>query len=484
MLVNIPCGDIESFKVGVACVLEKYGDAISDYVKKEYLNGSPLSLGGHCSKVFGEMTSTQGMESRGKEDKKAHTEVLSQYSNPNEESRNPIHMLAAFARDLTFHSKLSAPLEKFATKTKPLRPRAKDKFHEKACKELRLLSDYTPPEIVKPGSGKVQVVSNLKSPWLYSIVLSEGKEVAHQDVLGKKDVSIEFIMPSDSRTYTSLKMLLKKNLAMVAGAPIELPYDEDDLKDIAKLSGYLTTLPIRDRKALREELVRKQTLDTPERQPGEDPVAYLYRRAQRDADCNAYIDMCNKMDEKESDSNSKGKGAKSKTSKGKRKSNTKDKTFEEITEAELALDKDAGEMEDDVEIPTKSCNTFSSEFEQIDGEGGALQAVLNDSDVSEKAEDVYGERRCDRVIMKKELGDWRRTKYNADDGSITCNCKRFSYHGDCPHCVYIEVLHLEQYPSGKANEQWQNRRKKMIHNLKVQCGKLRPKDTASSTVEI
>ena len=37
----------------------------------------------------------------------------------------------------------------------------------------------------------------------------------------------------------------------------------------------------------------------------------------------------------------------------------------------------------------------------------------------------------------------------------------------------IKILHLEKYPSGMANEQWQQIRKNIILNLKFQCGKLK-----------
>ena len=83
------------------------------------------------------------------------------------------------------------------------------------------------------------------------------------------------------------------------------------------------------------------------------------------------------------------------------------------------------------------------------------------------------ETRSDRVIVQGELGDWYKTTYNSETGCISCDCKHYCYHGDCEHCVVVEVVHLQQYPSnGMASEQWRERRLKIIHNLRVQCGQL------------
>ena len=74
MMACIPCGDFVTWKNALDGLLEDYKEHIKPYVKKTYLNGNPNCLGGHCSKRPGDMTSTQGMESRGGEIKKAHRE--------------------------------------------------------------------------------------------------------------------------------------------------------------------------------------------------------------------------------------------------------------------------------------------------------------------------------------------------------------------------------------------------------------------------
>lgn len=165
---------------------------------------------------------------------------------------------------------------------------------------------------------------------------------------------------------------------------------------------------------------------------------------------------------------------------------TTNKSYEEVSEAQLALDKDGGEIcnDDSLAIDTTlktSTNTksnFKAEFPLIDGPGGVIEAALqvdsNDTIPDWDADVDCAESVRDRVIVKKELGDWIKATYNGGNRKIRCDCKRFNYHGDCPHCVYIEVLHLEKYPNGNANEQWQEMRKKMIHNLKRECGRLTP----------
>jgi len=74
--------------------------------------------------------------------------------------------------------------------------------------------------------------------------------------------------------------------------------------------------------------------------------------------------------------------------------------------------------------------------------------------------------------MKRELGDFNQVKYDAATGIICCDCETFNRLGDCPHRVFVEVLHLKEYPDGHANEQWQVMREKMISNLSTQCGAL------------
>ena len=291
--------------------------------------------------------------------------------------------MAAVARDHYFHSSVSNPLAKFASS--PSRP-GEDNFFGKACKALRDLCDYSPPPTVTLGSGRKQKVNNLRSTWLYSFLYSGEEELSH-DVLGKKDSSIEFYFPTASRTYTSLKMLRKAKLRAMSGAPVEMlmSYKEEDLDDVEKLSGMLTTLPIGERKELRANLALKRLHNTPERKPGESLAAFLFRRAHRDADTDALVEMSNKLHSKKVEpNNKKKKNAKGTKSRKKKEPVATNKSYEEVSEAQLALDKDGGEICNDDSLATDttlktSTNTkpnFKAEFPLIDGPGGVIEAAL------------------------------------------------------------------------------------------------------------
>ena len=107
--------------------------------------------------------------------KKAHTEILNHYNNSKEESRNPLHIFAAVARDAAFHMKMSDTLSKFAVS--PTRDVA---FMDETLTNLRYLSDYKLPKVVPEGSRKKQQVNNLPSTWLYSQLVVDDNETARQ----------------------------------------------------------------------------------------------------------------------------------------------------------------------------------------------------------------------------------------------------------------------------------------------------------------
>ena len=77
-----------------------------------------------------------------------------------------------------------------------------------------------------------------------------------------------------------------------------MSYKEEDLDDVEKLSGMLTTLPVGERKELRAHLALKRLHNTPEMKPGESLAAFLFRRAHRDADTDALVEMSNKLHSK------------------------------------------------------------------------------------------------------------------------------------------------------------------------------------------
>jgi len=305
----------------------------------------------------------------------------------------------------------------------------------------------------------------------------DGVEISpdkYGDILGKDKVSIKWWFPTTSRTLSSLKKVKKEKMEDVAGLPTEaqpsLP-KEEELNDVKALTRMLTTLQIDERKELKARLAIKRQYNTEERHEGEDIVMYLLRRAQREPSKDAYDEMINWTYTKTEKKNKK---------KNKKKGKGTEESIEAVVEAELALDKDAGEVEEVSTTPASKPPSHSPKYKsdeiQIDGPGGVLDAAIakaNDEVGDDSVDEDKFDRRGDRVIFGNELGDWRETKYDSNTGSIHCNCKIFSYFGDCKHCVCVEILHLEKYPSGMANEQWQQIRKNIIHNLKIQCGKLK-----------
>ena len=79
---------------------------------------------------------------------------------------------------------------------------------------------------------------------------------------------------------------------------------------------------------------------------------------------------------------------------------------------------------------------------------------------------------CDRTRVKQELGNWIKTTYNSINHTMICDCERYNLqYGDCDNCVFVEVLHSERHADGNANEQWQEGKLRMIHNL-TQCNSI------------
>ena len=93
-----------------------------------------------------------------------------------------------------------------------------------------------------------------------------------------------------------------------------------------------------------------------ERHDGEDVVMYLFRRAQRDPIDNAYNDMNNRK-------YTKKKGKKGKATKG---------SMEEVVEAELALDKDAGEVIKRCRGGDKACPSKPSHDELFNAQQASI----------------------------------------------------------------------------------------------------------------
>ena len=211
---KIAWNDIESYKVACRQLLIEYDKHIRDYVRKAYLNGDPSDLGSHCSHRAGEVMSTNAMESRGKEIKRSHTPILKCFDQPKEESKNPMHMIVAIAKDANSYMPLDDPLVDFAVKP------SRVKFIKSAMTELRKLSDYKPPNTVTTASRRIQQYRNLTPTFLYSIMTCDGVECAHEDILGNNSVnSFIWHFPTIGRTFTSLSCYVKSCVHKYSQSP-------------------------------------------------------------------------------------------------------------------------------------------------------------------------------------------------------------------------------------------------------------------------
>lgn len=462
MISCIAPNDLETYANAMNLLIQQYEKNISAYVRKAYFNGNPYDLGGRCAGRAGDGGSTQGMESIGGKVKAAQKNVTRRYANPKQESKNPLRLMAGAARYASFHMKLDDPLSKFSAE--PIRDA---KFMTPILDEIRMLSDYEPPREPAASSRRKFKPNNLSMTWLYSICVVNDVEMPIEDVLGKHE-SFEWYIPTASRVLTSLSMMERKKMIDRSSAPRELKgtLTEKDLKNVDKLITILTELPVDRQKVLKRRLEEKRLANTPAIQEGEGPASYLYRRAHRDADSDAIDYKFVPKPSKKKKGKGKGKGKVS-------------KSIDEAHEEQLERDKNADESIDEPALDTidavrSSAPAFSSEFEQIDGEGGAIEAAVADTIATEGDDgDIERETLKDRIKVKRELGDW--TKVCVRPEGISCDCFRYNYYGDCPHCVYVDILHSEKYPKegNMANEQWQVNRTRAIKTLKIERGRLR-----------
>ena len=485
---KIPWNDIESYKVACAQLLIEYDEHIKDHVRKAYLNGDPSDLGSHCSHRPGENMSTNAAESRGKEHQKGQTSALSSEADPDEESKNPIHMIAGAGIDADKHMSLSDPLKDFAVNA----PR--NKFIESALNELRKISSYRPPPTLTNSSRNVQKFLNLSGTFLYSIVTVNGLETPHESVLGNKRVeSFTIHFPTTSRLFTSLSLYMLNDIAKFDQAPAGMysRFASEDAKDVQKLISHLSTLRPNETKDLYQMLAQKRRENTPELQPGENATMFLIRRSQRKVDPK-WAEPPRHPSRKGAKGKT-GKGGKGKGGKGKAKSAKASEDFEQLNQEKLEREKDAGEVEvvSSVKASRPKTDVFVSEELPIDGEGGILEVAMTEGLKSDGLKSDEGlksasdasvphdrETLRDRIRLKRELGDWVETQFilgSKDERmQITCNCEDYSKWGCCEHCIYIEVLHRGEFDFvSRGNEQWQDNRKKALHNIETQCGRVR-----------
>jgi len=323
---------------------------------------------------------------------------------------------------------------------------------------------------------------NLTSTFLYSIVTVDGVETPHELILGNKQVpSFTIHFPTSSRVFTSLSLLMQADIEKYSQAPAGMKsrFILEETKNVQKLIHHLQTLRPKETQALYQMLAEKRRANTPELQAHENLTMYLQRRAHRNIDP--------KWAEPTPPSKSGAKGGK-KGAKGKKGKGNSDpvkviRDFEQLTQERLAQDKDAGAAEvistaSDVR-PKKG--GFMAEQLPIDGEDGILESALSGGLKSDESVHHEHEKLRDRIRLKRQLGDWVETSFslgnNEERMKITCNCEDYSVWGFCEHCIYIEVLHRGEFNFvSKGTEQWQENRKKALHNIQTQCERVRSSD--------
>lgn len=82
--------------------------------------------------------------------------------------------------------------------------------------------------------------------------------------------------------------------------------------------------------------------------------------------------------------------------------------------------------------------------------------IILDDITQQEIDQMYDQSK--RVRVKRELGDFTRTKIRHEKNgkvTLTCNCERFRFWKICKHTIWMEVLHLKQYPAEKgAFDDW------------------------------
>ena len=218
--------------------------------------------------------------------------------------------------------------------------------------------------------------------------------------------------------------MLMEGSNSITGAPLEILqthlqnnlFGQEQITDVGRLSELISELTPRKQMTLKERLLAKLLIDTPDLQEGEDFYDYVHRRAQRPV--HPYAIDTSHIEEI---------GSKSKKSQKRRR--------------DEALEKD------------KYCE--SGEVDDLDPSELMAEALPADSK---------------RVRVENNLGDFTRTSVNSS-GKITCNCGHYTVWRWCEHCVWIDVLHLSNYPDNpkvsKACDQWHDIRSKFLEVMKV-----------------
>jgi len=457
MISWIPPSDEESFIVALELLIQKFGNSLNDHVRQKYLNGDRLSLGGHMAGKPGQVASTNGMERFGGWTKTEHSKLLEGLHGSKKESKNPYHLIHAAAKATKFHRS-----ETVANSPNKLR---KDFLF--AFKVLKDGSNFTPASSLPANSNRRRV--NFCSTFLYSFVTIDNgdgssksdfslHEVIGNDQIVRSRTSFTWTAPSCSVIYTELSaMLMEQNESMISApaqmqrAPSTCNTSTENLEDLQYLTVKLAEISPLKQKYLKGAISARMKNDTPAPQAGEDVVDYLYRRAQRIVSVDA-MDTSHKQEV-----GSKRKGGKRSGGKSKKKN---DMSIFEQRDEELRRDKECDNDDEAAVEETDAANVNKATDEE----------VFRDPD--EVIEEVQPLVKKKRIRPNKELGDFTHTQVKSC-GTITCTCGHFSFWRWCEHCVWIEVLHFQVYPTissvTKASDQWHLIRSKFLQMMKETC---------------
>ncbi len=463
MISWIPPEDEESYKHALSLLIQKF-PVINDHIKTKYLNGERLDLGGHMAGKPGEVASTNGMERWGGLVKTEHSDVLGKLTDSKMESKNPYHLMVAAARAKKFHR--SGTSHQVANKP--------DKFRNEYIHGYFIIinGSHFVPASSQNHRSRICKRINFNSTFLYSFAIihkSDGStsyvplhEVFHSDTIWRKCSSITWVVPSSSVIYTELSEMLAQNNSSIFSAPIEMQrgpatsnLSPADLRDYNKLNAQLAELSPAKQQDLKQAIHERCLNDTALPQVGEDIFDYLQRRAHRDPAKDA-LDTSHRREV----------GSKSKQRGGSRKSSSKSKkskssmSLSERREELLREDKEEGNVHEE---------HVAGESEEVAGETdgkAANEDVVLDPD--ELISEVEYMARKPRVRVSKELGDFSRTHVGRN-GEMKCTCGCFSFWRWCVHCVFMDVLHMKNYPSDErvtaATDQWHVIREKFLQVL-------------------
>mmetsp|Transcript_10351 Transcript_10351/g.20739 ORF Transcript_10351/g.20739 Transcript_10351/m.20739 type:complete len:573 (+) Transcript_10351:1404-3122(+) len=455
--------------VRYALELLKKEHNFTDRIIKDYLNGDLMDLGGRAAGRAGEVGSTQGLERKGGNVKDRHRELIASSCGKNKaaEKGNFLNILLACAMEKSFDT------AKDGVATKPDRSAL-----EGAYDVIRTIANLKS----KPGSPPADFVFSFCQ-------VDDGEDTKEStpcnlqplhDVVGKVGAeeqdqrSITIFWPSLSRVYTSMKIMLEENktcelnVGMLDYQNIRQITDPFDLSDQDECNKMLKTLTMADITQLKKELEKTLLRDSTMPFAWENSLMYLYRRCQR----YSIQTIKNNKDKK-----MKGlvrKPIQRKRRRNQRKSGGKSADTDDVQTA-LELDK-WGPSEDvddetsadasknalnEVKEGDESDVVFPEDCEDVDE---ILMCLENEGGIT-LDDNAYIELdqmrdRSNRVKVRRELGDWIRTKITTDENGhvkIRCNCERYNFWRDCRHVVWAEVLHLRKFPPNnmkKASDNW------------------------------